>query len=163
MNPRISTFAVSDVPLLDIHKVAQIEVTHRFLLYPVVDSTGSLHPYIVRYSTGLPLIGPDHNLSPHQSDWAKGPGLKGGVERGYPPDGTHREKRLPLNIPRFCGTKVVSERAQKLHTSIKRSEYLITILDTSHGENEGDATLPNTAERDKIHLSYLRPIREEKR
>ncbi|KAG8284527.1 hypothetical protein J6590_100992 [Homalodisca vitripennis] len=40
MNPRISTFAVSDVPLLDIHKVAQIEVAHRFLLCPVVGSTG---------------------------------------------------------------------------------------------------------------------------
>ncbi|KAG8247467.1 hypothetical protein J6590_060623 [Homalodisca vitripennis] len=39
MNPRISTFAVCDVPLLDIHKVAQIEVTHRFSLCPVIDLT----------------------------------------------------------------------------------------------------------------------------
>ncbi|KAG8334596.1 hypothetical protein J6590_086759 [Homalodisca vitripennis] len=44
MNPRISTFAVSDVPLLDIHKVAQIEVAHRFLLCPVVGSTGRYKP-----------------------------------------------------------------------------------------------------------------------
>ncbi|KAG8270938.1 hypothetical protein J6590_074176 [Homalodisca vitripennis] len=44
MNPRISTFAVSYVPLMDIHKVAQIKVTHRFLLCPVVGSTGRYKP-----------------------------------------------------------------------------------------------------------------------
>ncbi|KAG8284945.1 hypothetical protein J6590_091668 [Homalodisca vitripennis] len=44
MNPRISTFAVSDVPLLDIHKIAQIEVAHRFLLCPVVGTTGRYKP-----------------------------------------------------------------------------------------------------------------------
>ncbi|KAG8306879.1 hypothetical protein J6590_035956 [Homalodisca vitripennis] len=44
MNPRISTFAVSDVPLLDIHKVAQIEVTNLFLLCPVVGSIGRYKP-----------------------------------------------------------------------------------------------------------------------
>ncbi|KAG8247108.1 hypothetical protein J6590_068725 [Homalodisca vitripennis] len=41
---QISTFAVSDVPLLDIHKVAQIKVTHRFLLCPVVGSPGRYKP-----------------------------------------------------------------------------------------------------------------------
>ncbi|KAG8278953.1 hypothetical protein J6590_007968 [Homalodisca vitripennis] len=46
MNPRISRFAVSDVPLLDIHKVAQIEVAHRFLLCPVVGSTGINQPEV---------------------------------------------------------------------------------------------------------------------
>ncbi|KAG8285224.1 hypothetical protein J6590_085200 [Homalodisca vitripennis] len=44
MNPRISTFAVSDVLLLDIHKVAQIQVAHRFLLCPVVGSTDRYKP-----------------------------------------------------------------------------------------------------------------------
>ncbi|KAG8320913.1 hypothetical protein J6590_057306, partial [Homalodisca vitripennis] len=35
LHPRTSTFAVSDLPLLDMHNVAQIEVTHQFLQYPV--------------------------------------------------------------------------------------------------------------------------------